>query len=80
MFMNCSTVVILCFLLSVKCREKGPQSSNTASHDTSLPDLLLPELNPRSSVLHRTPPYLSPGYTFNPAGTEVKHRPCEYII
>jgi len=64
----------------MKCREKRPQSSYTASDDTSLPDLLLPDLNPKQSVLHRTPPYLSPGYTFNPAGIEVKHRPCEYVI
>jgi len=89
----------------LKCREKRPQSSHTASDDTSLPDLLLLDLNPKHSVLQHTAsddtalpdlllpdlnpkqsvsqhaaPDLSPGYTFNPAGTEVKHRPCEYII
>jgi hypothetical protein len=66
----------------MKCREKRPQSSSshTADGDTSLPDLLLPDLNPKQSVLQRTPPYLDPGYTFNPAGIEVTHRPCEYII
>jgi hypothetical protein len=64
----------------MKCREKRPQSSHAASDDTSLPDLLLPDLNPKQSVLQHTPPYLSPSYTFNPAGFEVKRRPCEYII
>jgi hypothetical protein len=64
----------------MKCSEKGPQSSPTAVGDTSLPDLLLPDLNPKQSVLQHTPPYLDPGYTFNPAGFEVKHRSCEYII
>ena len=80
MSMNCSTVVILCVLLCVKCREREPQSSRTASDDTLLPDLLLPDLNPVQSVSHRSPPYLSPVYTFNPADIEVKYRPCEYII
>jgi len=61
----------------MKCRETRPQSSHTASDDTSLPDLLLPAYNPKQSVLQHTPPYLSPVYTFNPAGIEVKRRPCE---
>lgn len=65
-------------LVPKHCREKRPQSSHTASDDTALPDLLLPDLNPKQLVLHQTPPYLSPGYTFNPAGIEVKHRP--YVL
>lgn len=62
-------------LIPKHCGEKGQHSSHTASDDTALPVLLLPDLNPKQSVLHHTPPYLSPVYTFNPANIEVKRRP-----